>query len=176
VPALSVRDLTGALQVWIDVGAPDAARLHKASKASPRVAVYTHREPRHLLQALAGERIHRAADIELHAIDRSLIDGLVSQGVQQRTREIGVRLALGASTRRVVTQIVRESLRIILIGATIGWLIVYVLVIHIAPSGPRPPSVFLGVPLLLLGVATLACWVPARRATAVDPMVALREE
>src|SRR3977135_3674685 len=44
-PALSIRDLTGALQVWIEVGAPDAARLHKASKAAPRVVLYTHREP-----------------------------------------------------------------------------------------------------------------------------------
>jgi uncharacterized protein YaeQ len=79
VPALSVRDLTGALRVWIDVGAPDAARLHKASKAAPRVAVYTHREPRHVLQPLAGERIHRAADLELYAIDRALIDGLVAR-------------------------------------------------------------------------------------------------
>src|SRR6476660_8362727 len=61
VPALSVSDLTGALQVWIDVGLPDAARLHKASKAAPRVAVYSHREPRQLLQALTGERIHRSA-------------------------------------------------------------------------------------------------------------------
>ncbi len=78
-PALAVRDLTGALRVWIDVGAPDAARLHKASKASPRVAVYTHREPRHVLQALAGERIHRAADVELYAIDRELIDALVTR-------------------------------------------------------------------------------------------------
>lgn len=79
VPALSVRDLTGALRVWIDVGAPDAARLHKASKAAPRVAVYTHREPRHVLQALAGERIHRADHLELYAIDRELVAGLVER-------------------------------------------------------------------------------------------------
>jgi uncharacterized protein YaeQ len=79
VAALEVRDLTGALRVWIDVGAPDAARLHKASKAAPRVAVYTHREPRHLMQALTGERIHRAADLELYAIDRPLIDELVAR-------------------------------------------------------------------------------------------------
>ena len=79
LPALAVRDLTGALRVWIDVGAPDASRLHKASKASPRVAVYTHREPRHLLQALTGERIHRAEALELYAIDRELIAGLVAQ-------------------------------------------------------------------------------------------------
>jgi uncharacterized protein YaeQ len=79
VPALSVRDLTGALEVWIDVGAPDAARLHKASKAAPRVVVYTHREPRHVLQALSGERIHRAEAVELYAIDRALIEGLVGR-------------------------------------------------------------------------------------------------
>ncbi len=90
VPALSVRDLTGALQVWIDVGAPDAARLHKASKAAPRVAVYTHREPRHVLQALAGERIHRAAEVELYAIDRALIDGLVARLDRRNRWELSV--------------------------------------------------------------------------------------
>ena len=78
-PALAVRDLTGAVRVWIDVGAPDAARLHKASKASPRVAVYTHREPRHVLQPLAGARIHRASAIELYAIDRDLVAALVAR-------------------------------------------------------------------------------------------------
>jgi uncharacterized protein YaeQ len=90
VPALSVRDLTGALKVWIDVGAPDAARLHKASKAAPRVVVYTHREPRHVLQALAGERIHRAAALELYAIDRELIDGLVERLDRRNSWELSV--------------------------------------------------------------------------------------
>jgi uncharacterized protein YaeQ len=90
VPALAVRDLTGALQVWIDVGAPDAGRLHKASKAAPRVAVYTHREPRHVLQALAGERIHRADELELYAIDRPLIDGLVARLERRNRWELSV--------------------------------------------------------------------------------------
>jgi uncharacterized protein YaeQ len=90
VPALAVRDLTGALKVWIDVGAPDAARLHKASKAAPRVAVYTHREARHLLQALTGERIHRAAEVELYAIDRALIDELVARLDRRNTWALSV--------------------------------------------------------------------------------------
>ena len=90
VPALAVRDLTGALEVWIDVGAPDAARLHKASKAAPRVAVYTHREARHLLQALTGERIHRAAELELYTIDRALIDELVSRLDRRNTWALSV--------------------------------------------------------------------------------------
>jgi uncharacterized protein YaeQ len=78
-PAIAVRDLTGAMRAWIDVGAPDAARLHKASKASPRVAVYTHRDPSTLQRALAGERIHRAESLELYAVDRELVAALAER-------------------------------------------------------------------------------------------------
>lgn len=78
-PALSVRDLTGQLRAWIDVGAPDAARLHRASKAAPRVAVYTHKGPAQLLRQLEGERIHRADEIELYALDRALVAGLAAR-------------------------------------------------------------------------------------------------
>ena len=59
-PAIAVRDLTGVLATWIDVGTPDAARLHKASKSARRVVVYTHKDPRQFLKGLAGEKIHRA--------------------------------------------------------------------------------------------------------------------
>ena len=55
---------------------PDAARLHRASKAVPRVAVYTHKDPARLLAGLAGERIHRVEALELYAVDRKLIDAL----------------------------------------------------------------------------------------------------
>ncbi len=78
-PALSVRDLTGTLKAWIDIGSPDAARLHKAAKAARRVAVYTHKDPAQLRKQLAGERIHRAEALELYAIDRELIAGLVKR-------------------------------------------------------------------------------------------------
>ena len=78
-PAIHVRDLTGALLAWIEIGAPDAARLHRASKASPRVAVYTHRDARQLVRQLEGERIHRADDIELYAFDRELIAGFAAK-------------------------------------------------------------------------------------------------
>lgn len=76
-PALAVRDLTGALKVWIDIGSPDAARLHKAGKAAARVAVYTHKDPALIQRQLAGERIHRAEVLEIYAIDRELVTGLV---------------------------------------------------------------------------------------------------
>lgn len=90
VPALFVNDLTGAMRVWIDVGAPDANRLHKASKAAPRVAVYTHHDPARLVKQLAGEKIHRAAELELYGIDRDLIAGLVERLDRRNTWSISV--------------------------------------------------------------------------------------
>jgi uncharacterized protein YaeQ len=83
-PAISVRDLTGAIDSWIEIGTPDAARLHKASKASRRVAVYTHRDPAQFLGRLAGERIHRAEALEIYAIDRALIAALGNR-LERRT-------------------------------------------------------------------------------------------
>ena len=77
-PAITIRDLTGAITTWIEVGAPDAARLHKASKAASRVVVYTHRDPQQLLRNLAGEKIHRAESIELYAVDRGLVRDLAA--------------------------------------------------------------------------------------------------
>jgi uncharacterized protein YaeQ len=85
VPAISVRDLTGALTAWIEIGSPDAARLHKASKASPRVAVYTHKEPRIFLRAYEGERIHKAESLELYAVDRELLAEFV-QRLERRVK------------------------------------------------------------------------------------------
>ena len=90
VPALAVRDLTGAMQVWIDVGAPDAARLHKASKASPRVVIYTHCDPGHLLRQLAGERIHRAEELELYGLDRELVSALVARLARRNSWELSI--------------------------------------------------------------------------------------
>jgi uncharacterized protein YaeQ len=78
-PAISVRDRTGTITAWIDIGTPDAARLHKASKAAGRVAVYTHKDPGQFLKQLAGERIHRADALELYAIERSLIRALADR-------------------------------------------------------------------------------------------------
>jgi uncharacterized protein YaeQ len=78
-PAIAIRDLTGAINTWIEIGAPDAARLHKASKIADRVAVYTHKDPTQFLKQLAGERIHRAEALELYAIDRALVSALVAR-------------------------------------------------------------------------------------------------
>lgn len=89
-PPIAVRDLTGTIRAWIKIGSPDAARLHKASKAAPRVAVYTHKEPRTLLRQLEGERIHRVEALEIYAFDRELIDGLVELLDRRITLELSV--------------------------------------------------------------------------------------
>jgi len=89
-PALAVRDLTGELRAWIDIGAPDAARLHKAAKAAPRVAVYTHKAPAALLRQLEGQRIHRAETIELYAFDRELIAGLAARLERRMALDLSV--------------------------------------------------------------------------------------
>lgn len=82
-PTISVRDLTGRPTVWVEIGNPDASRVHKASKASPRVAIYTHKDPKQLVERLAGERIHRAADIEVWAVDRAFV-GQVAERLDRR--------------------------------------------------------------------------------------------
>jgi uncharacterized protein YaeQ len=78
-PAILVRDLTGALQAWIEVGTPEAARLHRASKATSRVAVYPHRDVTAWLGRLAGERIHQADRIAVQVIDGELIAALAAR-------------------------------------------------------------------------------------------------
>jgi len=78
-PAIAIRDLTGALTAWIDVGTPDAERLHKASKLASRVAVYTHKDPAQFLKQLAGKKIHNAEALELYALDRALVSALVAR-------------------------------------------------------------------------------------------------
>jgi len=89
-PAIAVRDLTGTILVWVDIGAPDAARLHRASKAAPRVVVYTHKDPARLVRQLSGERIHRVEELELYSFDRRLIDELVVRWKRRTTLALSV--------------------------------------------------------------------------------------
>jgi ABC-type lipoprotein release transport system permease subunit len=103
------------------------------------------------------------------------IYAVVAYNVAQRTTEVGVRLALGATGERVVTQIVRESLWVVLAGGVVGWALITLMYTRLL-RGSLDVFVFAGVPLLLLMVAAISAWLPARRAAAVDPMVALRAD
>ena len=78
------------MRVWIDIGSPDAARLHKASKAAPRVAVYTHKDPAQIVRQLSGQRIHRADDLELYAVDRELLAALAERLERRTTFSLSV--------------------------------------------------------------------------------------
>ena len=106
--------------------------------------------------------------------------GVMSFVVTQRTREIGIRLALGAEPRAVVTLFVRQNLRIIAFGVALGLAggtgISRLLAAAFVDLSPLDPLVFGGVSVVLTLVALLACWIPARRATRVDPLIALRHE
>lgn len=102
-PALAVRDLTGALQAWIEVGVPEASRLHKASKAAPRVAVYVHRDAEQFLARIAGERIHRAEALVIRVVDREFLASLVSRLERRMEFDLSVSegtlyLTVGADT------------------------------------------------------------------------------
>src|SRR4029077_17614517 len=89
-PALEVPDLTGGLRAWIEIGTPDAARLHRAAKAAPRVAVYTHTDAERYWASLAGEHIHRADALELYGLDRALVAALVRRLDRRMTLDVSV--------------------------------------------------------------------------------------
>jgi uncharacterized protein YaeQ len=78
-PAITIRDLTGQLTGWIEVGLPDADRLHRASKLARHVAVYPHRDIRILLGQLEGRRIHRAEDVAIYSFGGTFIKDLAAR-------------------------------------------------------------------------------------------------
>ena len=108
------------------------------------------------------------------------IYGVISHIVSERTRDIGIRLALGAQRGKIMAMVLRQGLGLAMAGAALG-LVGSVIVSHLMAGllyGVRPTDLltFAGVAVLLIGIALLACYLPARRAMRVDPMVALRYE
>jgi predicted permease len=108
------------------------------------------------------------------------IYGLMAYSVEQRTQEIGIRLALGAQTSQVRRMVVRQGMALAIVGVVIGLAAAFglarLITTFLFGVTARDPLVFVGVPLLLSAVAFFAVWLPARRASAVDPLVALRYE
>ena len=108
------------------------------------------------------------------------IYGVMSYTVSQRTQEIGVRMALGAEKGTILGMVLRQGTALAFLGVGIGLLAALavgrVIATMLFEISPGDPPTFSLVPILLVAVAGLACYVPARRATRVDPMVALRCE
>jgi ABC-type antimicrobial peptide transport system permease subunit len=106
--------------------------------------------------------------------------GLMSFSVQQRTQELGVRMALGAQASNLRNMVLRQGMTLALIGVVIGiagafWL-THFLTSFLFGVKAWDPAAFIAIPLLLCAVALLAIWIPAMRATRVDPIAALRFE
>jgi putative ABC transport system permease protein len=106
--------------------------------------------------------------------------GLISYAVSQRTHEFGIRLALGANTRDVLRLVIGQGLKLagagLLIGLAGGFALMQVMKTLLFGVSPADPMTFAASALLLLAVSLIACWIPARRAAKVDPLVALRHD
>ena len=110
-PAVVVRDMTGRITGWIEVGMPDAARLHRGSKLAGRVAVYTHRNVAKVLEGLRGKQVHRAADIPIYEFGKGFVEDVAA--VLQRRDKISVsvterQLYLDISGRTFNTSVVEH--------------------------------------------------------------------
>jgi uncharacterized protein YaeQ len=113
-PALAVRDLTRTIRSWIEIGSPDAERLHRATRAAPRVAVYTHKDPAQLVRQLDGSRIHRAAEVELYAVDRAFLAELTPHLARRTAFALSVadrNLYLTIGATHLTTEVTRHPLR-----------------------------------------------------------------
>lgn len=89
-PAVLVRDLTGRLTTWIEVGAPDAERLHFGSRLADRTTVYTHRNPEKVIAAWSGKRVHQLEQITVQSFDQGFLDAVVAVLERRNTLTVSV--------------------------------------------------------------------------------------
>jgi putative ABC transport system permease protein len=179
------KHLAILLRGHLDAAALPGELRDEVQSVDPALPVFGAQMLNETVSASLSERRFSMEMVALFALTALLLAGLgiygvISYIVGERTHEIGIRLALGAERRSILEIVLRQGLQLALAGAAVG-LVCALIVSHLMTGllyGVRPtdPLTFAGVALLLIGVALLACYIPARRAIRVDPLVALRHE
>jgi predicted permease len=179
------KDLAIFLRGRLDRAATPIELREQVQLINPELPVFGAQTLNDMVSASLSERRFSMEMVGLFALTALLLAGLgiygvISYIVSERTHEIGIRLALGAQSRNILRMVLRQGLALAIGGAAVG-LVCALIVSHLMAGllyGVRPtdPLTFAGVALLLIGVALLACYIPARRAIRVDPLVALRHD
>jgi predicted permease len=181
----TAKDWAVFLRGRLDAVTIPAQLRQQVQSVNPELPVFGAQTLDDVLSASLSQRRFSMEIVGLFALTALLLAGMgiygvISYIVSERTHEIGIRLALGAQSRTILRMVLRQGLGLALAGAAFG-LVGALIVAHLMAGvlyGVRPtdPVTFVGVALLLIGVALLACYIPARRAIRVDPLVALRYE
>jgi putative ABC transport system permease protein len=166
----------------VQVASSVAQRIQEIDKDLPVVSIQSMEQ--RLGSSLATRRLTLVLLVSFAALALLLaslgIYGVLAYEVKQRTHELGIRMALGAQVGGVLTLILKQGLKLALLGIVVGLAAAFALTrwMETLLFGVRPtdPMTFVLLTLVLLVVALCACWIPARRATKVDPIVALRHE
>jgi len=189
---VSTEQETGLPEMWVVVRAKDGSPLKLVGAIRDAVRLADPEQPIgdivSLEQLIGRQTAARRFNttllgvFALLAVGLALIGiyGVTAYAVTQRTRELGIRMALGARPADVVRLLLGESLTRVAVGVGLGLVVAFAATRAIATMlfgvAPTDAATFVGTALLLASVALLATWIPARRATQVDPMVTLRTE
>ena len=181
----TAKDWAIFLRGQLDTAAIPVQLRAQVQSVDPELPVFGARTLSDVLSASLAERRFSMEIVGLFALTALLLAGMgiygvISYIVSERTHEIGIRLALGAQSRNILRMVIRQGLGLAFAGAAVG-LAGALIVSHLMAGllyGVRPtdPFTFASVALLLVAVALLACYIPARRAIRMDPLVALRHE
>jgi len=180
-----INDMTFLVRSRSDLGQLTAAIRDRVHAVDPTMPIYDIQTMEHAVaESVAQPRFYTVLLSGFAVLALILaglgIYGVVSYSVSQRTRELGIRIALGATQDRVVRLVIGQGMALTFIGVAVGitgaYGLAHLLATLLYGVTPTDRTTFAGVSLVLLGVAWLASYLPARRASRVDPVIAMRAE